>query len=487
MNRRRGRTSRGATLVGIAIALGAAAAPIPAQGFHLDYRPTADVDLDTDGTFIQPTTGPRVFVPNGVFVFRNVTIPAGVRVQGSGSRPMIWIVANDFVVDGRLSVDGRDGESVNTVARANVPVRGGEGSCSGGDGGNGSPLWFDRSFQGAAGFGPFQLVGFGGSGGSLSCTAACARGAAGGGGSFATFGDPYYPPGSAQTWPQMTGRGGQGCLDRSLPGAPAGVRLFFDARDDNDFFGVGFDVSRSLPIVGELNGPIGGSGGGGGGDRSFNCAPNDPGFVTDSQGGGGGGGGGALGILAAGRVRVGATGWISANGGNGGGGEQAGGNNLGGGGGGGSGGMVLLLAMQKIELVVHGETYGRLDYSFSISADGGIGVQSSWGGAPIAAKYPPGNPTWNTKPAGGFGGLGVVELITPVGTNGDGTNTIFDDGIDVIRGTQVLTGAEKQRYLAWRGFPDASGIWRDDAGNAIVIGKNEGDIRPSPILLPLLR
>jgi hypothetical protein len=38
--------------------------------------------------------------------------------------------------------------------------------------------------------------------------------------------------------------------------------------------------------------------------------------------------------------------------------------------------------------------------------------------------------------------------------------------------------------LAWRGIPDSLGIGRNDAGGAISIGDNEGDIRPSPVLLP---
>ena len=51
----------------------------------------------------------------------------------------------------------------------------------------------------------------------------------------------------------------------------------------------------------------------------------------------------------------------------------------------------------------------------------------------------------------------------------------------------MLTGAQKQRYLAWRGFPDNNGVWSDDFGNPTNIGKAEGDIRPTPILLPFVR
>ena len=50
---------------------------------------------------------------------------------------------------------------------------------------------------------------------------------------------------------------------------------------------------------------------------------------------------------------------------------------------------------------------------------------------------------------------------------------------------RLLSGAEKQRFLGWRGFPDAQGKWVDDQGRPIDITQREGDLRPAPILLPV--
>jgi hypothetical protein len=107
-------------------------------------------------------------------------------------------------------------------------------------------------------------------------------------------------------------------------------------------------------------------------------------------------------------------------------------------------------------------------------------------------KYPATNIAINTQfrtlydsaPLGGFGGMGIVQLMAPPGDNSDGTNTVLDDNIKVIRAGAELTGAQKRLMLAWRGFPNSLGQGLDDAGNVITIGDAEGDIRPSPTLLP---
>ncbi len=83
--------------------------------------------------------------------------------------------------------------------------------------------------------------------------------------------------------------------------------------------------------------------------------------------------------------------------------------------------------------------------------------------------------------------MGVVQLYVPYGTNSDGTNTILDDGLRVFKSGVQVFGQEKQRYIAWRGFPDASGVMVDDSGNPTNIGDGDGDIRPTPVLLPILR
>ncbi len=470
----------------------------------LDYRPTTSVVLNTDFTQITPVGAPPISVAGGVFQFRNVTIPAGVTVQGTGSNPMVWLVTGDFTVDGVLSVDGGDGESAVAVGAAGFPTAGGRGNCGGGDGGRGSPTTTGRSFAGETGYGPGQVVGGGGGGGLSSTAASCGRASGGAGGSFASKGDPWFPVKAAgNRFAQVTGDGGWGCTgvsgapSRTLPPGRAGALGFADPLGDNDFWGAGIDLHGHRRIDGELAAPRGGAGGGGGGDYGPTTS-----WQNDHRGGGGGGGGGVLIVKVLGRLQIGASGRVTANGGHGGGGEDGGGNTRGGGGGGGAGGMVVLMAGGGIRIEVHGETYANGDYDFVVSADGGVGVQSAFGGVSWSDKYPPpASPTaWDDNPAGGFGGLGVIQLMAPAGDDSvDGTGTALDDGIEILRAGVPLTGVEKQRYLAWRGFPNASGVWVDDNGTPTYnnasstpgypawarSADDEGDFRPGPVLLPV--
>jgi hypothetical protein len=461
----------------------------------LDYEPLSrEVKLNTDFTQIQPKGAPAINVSGGVFEFRNVHIPAGVSVIGSGTRPMVWLVTGDFIVDGELTVSGGDGDSVNTLNSANYPTAGGVGACGSGNGGLGSPISTAQSPRGQHGFGPGQIPDRGGQGGFLSYISTCGRASGGGGGSFSTQGDPNFkrcPPGNGTSFAQRRGVGGYGCqgasgsAQRSLRGGDAGPLAFSDLRQDNNFWGSGVDVNRQLRIRGELPAPLAGQGGGGGGDNSTSL--NNPNWINDNKGGGGGAGGGVLIIQALGRIVVGSTGIIRAEGGDGGGGEQAGSSNQGGGGGGGSGGMIVLMSGTTIDVFVKGETYGNNDYSFSVSADGGVGSQRPFAGPAIPSKYtgPTSPASWDSNPAGGLGGMGLVQLMAPAGDNtADGTNTALDDNIRIFRGTNQLSGAEKQRYIAWRGFPNDAGVFVDDKNVATNIGDNEGDIRPAPILLP---
>jgi hypothetical protein len=482
---------------------------------RLSYRPTQrEVILDTNFTQITPENSQPINVSGGVFSFSRVEIPEGVLVRGIGTNPMTWLVTGDFIVNGTLAVDGGLGARVDTLNSANFPTPGGIGVCGGGNGGRGSPNAVDRSESGEAGFGPGQRPGGGGEPGRLSCQASCNRGSAGGGGSYSTLGDPFYPltRTSVTDWPQLDGEGGQGCLNKTLPGGAPGARPFRDSRIDNDFWGEGVNVFRGIRITGEMLAPVGGAGGGGGGDKAPRCNTGDPGFISDNKGGGGGGGAGVLVIQALGQIRIGRSGLISAIGGNGGGGEQAGGNNEGGGGGAGSGGMIVLMAGQGLEIAVHGNeaatpnprsTYGEGDFDFAISADGGIGTQGRFGGTEILNKYPFGSQsTWNQKPVGAFGGLGLVQILVPPGDDqSDNTGNRLDDRIRFVTdsgGTlQEVSPERKKRLLAWRGWPDEIlGQRVDDNGNEIRLQilnasgvyvdspAGEGDIRPSPILLP---
>jgi hypothetical protein len=463
----------------------------------LDYEPTTrEVVLNTDFTQITPKGAPPINVSGGVFEFRHVTIPQGVTVRGAGTRPMVWLVTGDFTVNGELTVTGGDGARVDTLNSANFPAPGGVGSCGGGNGGAGSPSATGRDQTGQSGFGPNQVPGGGGGGGLLSPDASCNRGSGGGGGSLATQGDPYFKAKntSGSAFIQQRGVGGYGCTGgsgsatRRLQGGAAGPLAFKDARIDNDFWGSAVNVQRQIRITGEIPNPVAGAGGGGGGDNAQGAPAN---WINDNRGGGGGAGGGILIVKALGRILVGSGGMIRAEGGNGGGGEAAGGNTQGGGGGGGSGGMVILMAGTAIHLQAHGETYQNNDFSFSVSADGGTGTQGRFGGAEWLHKYtaPINGATRDANPSGALGGLGIVQLMAPSGSNQDSTNTVLDDNIKIFRGTNEMTGAEKTRYLAWRGFPDETGRYVDDLGNPtyhdnLATRDNEGDIRPAPTLLP---
>ncbi|MCC6670535.1 MAG: hypothetical protein IT458_05700, partial [Planctomycetes bacterium] len=76
------------------------ATPAIAQGFHCDFQPSVrELILNTDITQVPTSCGP-ITVSGGLFVFRNVRIPAGVRVRGEGTRPMILVVAGECVIDG---------------------------------------------------------------------------------------------------------------------------------------------------------------------------------------------------------------------------------------------------------------------------------------------------------------------------------------------------------------------------------------------------
>lgn len=506
----------------------------------LDYRPLAnEVVLNTAFTQVVPENGLPFTVNGGVFRFRDVTIPQGVRVVGQGPNPMIWRCSGRFTVEGTLTVDGGDGARVDTLRAANFAKAGGVGSCGGGNGGEGSPSGTGRDQTGAAGRGGGQVAGRGGRGGLISCSLACytntsptfyngsGGGSGGGGGGMATRGDenwlnitqqqleaiqPNSSVSAETAFQQVYGFGGSGCSGGSgtraqfLGGGEPGDLAFSDARADNNFWGSAIDLNRRLRITGELTVPTGGGGGGGGGDT---CAPDGQPWFTDFSGGGGGGGGGVLIVQALEEIRIAASGRISADGGDGGGGEQAGNCGNAGGGGGGAGGMVVLMSAKAIQIEAHGNSsnnrflYGTpsnpqfqgRDYSFAVSADGGVGRVGGFGtGIEVAGKYPQNGQQmiagadYDTNPSGGLGGMGVVQLMVPPGDNSDGTNTVLDDRIEFFlpgsNWQNPITGLAKQQLIAWQGFPDEENRYRDDDGNLTELGAVEGDIRPAPVLLP---
>ncbi|MBX3461947.1 MAG: hypothetical protein KF830_02165 [Planctomycetes bacterium] len=502
----------------------------------LEYEPqTVETVLNTAFTQITPKSGLPFTVSGGVFNFRNVRIPSGVNVIGQGPNPMVWLCSGSFVVEGTLTVRGGNGARVDTLQAANFAKAGGVGVCGGGNGGDGTPSATQRDLRGGTGRGPLQTPGKGGRGGYNSCFSGCytgsgydgsGGGSGGGGGTLATQGDPWYrgtvpaninpnvPPTLNTAFQQVRGFGGSGCSGTSgartafLTGGEPGDLVFVDSRTDNNFWGSAIRLSptSNLRITGELTVPMGGGGGGGGGDTVYptpSCNLTSPDPRNDFSGGGGGGGGGVLIVKALGDIVITNSGRIVADGGHGGGGEQAGACGEAGGGGGGAGGMVVLMSATRIVLFAHGSaaqnryTYGQNDYDFAISADGGVCLTGTFGDVLVTGKYPASGQTmmpgltYDGEPLGALGGMGIVQLMVPPGTNAlDGTNTILDDNIQVLRTTTSgaiveLTGADKRQILAWRGFPNSAGTFVDDFGVPTNIGNNEGDIRPAPILMPV--
>lgn len=490
---------------------------------QIEFEPRVPTVLNTDFTVVTPKVGAPYNVSGGIFNFASVNIPAGITVQGQGTNPMVWLVSGDFTVAGTLSVDGGNGEIADQVASANFPKAGGFGACGGGTGGDGSPSATERSGFGDTGNGPLEEPLTGGTGGTLACVAGCGRGSGGGGGSLATQGDPGFPAqvvptggwqGPNQTtnalpvFAQVQGTGGRGCggiggsNSRQLDGGTAGGDVFLDSRNDNDFWGTGINVRQGLRITGELSVPLGGGGGGGGGDLSYNnsCTLDDPNFNNDGAAGGGGGGGGVLIVKALGTILITDSGRVSADGGAGGGGEINGSSSEGGGGGAGAGGMVVLMSATGIEINAKGNGFGDDDYNFAISADGGVCQTGNFGSPIVRSKYPA-SPiqgsapnfqyqfNYDRAPLGGFGGMGIVQLMAPPGPpvgqpnhNADNSNTILDDNIRVFRLGVLQTGVGKTNTLAWRGYPNQLGQLVDDFGNPTPTVA--GDVRPQPALLP---
>ncbi|MBI5851213.1 MAG: hypothetical protein HZB39_09310, partial [Planctomycetes bacterium] len=136
----------------------------------------------------------------------------------------------------------------------------------------------------------------------------------------------------------------------------------------------------------------------------------------------------------------------------------------------------------------HGGTYSERDYSFALSADGGTGTQGEFAGTSIQSKYPPS--IYPQRPIGGFGGMGLIQLHVPPGDDADGTGCAFDDHIrfldvDANGFPFEVSAARKTALLGWRGWAQPDGTRVDDRGRVLARLEGEGDMRPSPILLPL--
>lgn len=470
-----------------------------------DLRLGGDVVLRTDEQQIHYEDAPPRSCSGGVLHVRDLEIGAGAYVRGIGPNPLVFVVDGDANIDGVLSVRGSDGAQPGLLYRGpgdiapvglggSMPPSTALQTPAGAGGGSGGRLPNVTTLGAVAnGNGPHDAAS-GGAAGAFSCES-CSRSSGGGGGAMATAGDPWFPTAatSGTSFVQRRGDGGYGCAGasgsptRTLAGGAAGATLVDTTDPDDDFFGRSYEPRTGRARIGELAAPIGGGGGGSGGSfgAAFAC---DPARTAAAAGAPGGGGGGAIVLQVRGTLTIGATGRIDADGGNG-----ALTNTIFGsmgGGGGGAGGMVVLMA-REIVLHVRGETFANKDYTFVVSADGGV-CRSTFFEPIVLQKYPvngasvvPGA-VYDGAPLGGFGGMGIVQLMVPPGTdNADGTNTVLDDHVTIVRNGVALSGAEKQRFLGWSGFRDDDGTRRDDFGAPITALGGQGDIRPAPLLLPL--
>jgi len=437
-----------------------------------DFVPSTaqkELVLRTDFTTVQPRNGPPLPIVGGVFQFNRIEIPDGVTVRFEGPNPAVLISRTTVTIGGRIIVDGHAGEDVFTENSGHVPTKGGVGQGAGGNGGRASQTTGGSTQRGEFGYGAGQVEKGGGQGGQIHCLGDKdpAAGAGGGGGSQRTRGDDDYygqTPGAI-----VDGSGGEAQTGPPSPGS-AGTPVFIDPDPDNDFWGRQITATGEL-VVGEIPAPVAGSGGGGGGDQTAGSSgvPCDAGavnFINDKKGGGGGGGGGVLIIKALGAITIANTGLISASGGNGGGGQPAGSSLYGGGGGGGSGGMIVLMSADKIQIDNHNNPWSSpsWDPDFAVVADGGIGQNYKFG-TQIQERFDKylgvGNIGVGAPNRGGFGSLGVVQLMVPPGNDSDNTGSVQDDNVVLRVGNSPVTGQTK---LAWL---------------------NHGDIRPQPFVMPV--
>jgi hypothetical protein len=350
-----------------------------------DYVVLAGQTVLFDTTFEQVTGGPNGAptgtqdVIGGRLFVRNLHVQAGATLLPVGPNPLRVFATGAVRIDGSIDASGSSNFGVATLNTTNIPEAGAAGRAGGGRGGTGSPNTSSSSPRGGAGFGAFQTNQRGGEGGEGSYSAGGIdrrRGAGGGGGRFAR--DVRYRWNGVDVPCQTLigldaepgfpgGFGGVGAVSQSTraEGGAVAPAVFSDADPRNDFVGAMVLESGGSTLFGELNALWAGAGGGGGGDASntasFPLTPFNPG--GDEKGAGGGAGGGSIAIVALGRITVGATGSIRADGGHGGGGENTiFFDRVGGGSGGGSGGMILLesaVAVQIDALAPQGSGFGQ--------------------------------------------------------------------------------------------------------------------------------
>ena len=334
----------------------AAAAP----AFTIAAGSGADGDLTPVSSKVLSTDS----YPLGEMNFRRVSIPAGVTVTLTGTRPAV-LKSLTLSIDGTLSADGGAGQSASTAGSTSSIST--QSLQKGGTGGPGA-----------------------GSGGDTSASLSPATGGAGKSGVDkdlvpASVQDGGRPGQGGQMAPvtSLYAMGGGGGGGGGIKGAgAAGAASTSPTASWNGTGGAGGAAALGND---DLHPLIGGAGGGAGANGSWNGGQ----WAVTS--GAGGGGGGALLMQTAGTVTIGTAGVVRARGGAGGNGSNAVNSFSAGPGGGGGGGSILVRTTRGFNL-------SNPAGSFVVSGGAG-GTQS---GAGVA-------------PNGGAGGAGLVRVEDPNG------------------------------------------------------------------------
>jgi hypothetical protein len=342
-----------------------------------------------------------------VYNFRTIEIPANVSVRfsqrpGGPNRPIKLLSLKNIKIDGTLTVSGGRGEDGEQNSSNSAIPKAAGGLCGPG-GGDGAD-----NYTGSASGSTFnnnhihhgEDVLYGGEGGkgagmATGTTYYSWSGGGGGGGSRLAGKDGKRgPPNYTSSYPSVGGKGGKSATGRGYP-----VNL---EREPN----------------------VGGAGAGAGGKGFYYYYPWNNGAAS------GGGGGGGLTIQGAGKVEIGSTGRVLADGGDGG--------NIvlqyyyGGAGGGGGGGSVKIRATSTIDFSAGAQ----------ISVKGGKGGQ-------YMATY-----TYYVGGQGGDGGHGYIRL--------EAVENVNNPGKPVINGMQ---------NASFSYGPVSEGVFAPKGGGAPSVGQ----------------
>jgi hypothetical protein len=216
--------------------------------FEAPNVPDLVVELNTDFQALPLLNGstpeaiPGTTVTGGVFNFTSFHLPANVVLRARGNNPLVITCTGNFLLEGRIDLNGQVGTGDDTFDSAIAPAPGGQGGAGGGKGGDGHPVKkaangifkFIQTPQFAeSGFAPGNTGPGGGGGGQCGATmpwsgvgfdgdptctnpgnlADGSRGSGGGGGSLGVF----FPSAPEATNVKVSGRRGAIGVGNHLP------------------------------------------------------------------------------------------------------------------------------------------------------------------------------------------------------------------------------------------------------------------------------